>query len=258
MAKFRRYLTVILVVLGLGAPGVRAQEATDPNATISVKFTVFAPRAVKGMVYFSEGDKKPPSLLKFYNSYRSPVYDYEGGSVLRFYDEAEVAAALTAYAAAQAAASPGQVVPKPVLRPTAVCAIPAGATKVFLLFMPRPGAAIGGFKYDIFVMDDGETSVPPGHFVMINASKMEMFARINGNDTKILRGVSAPIKADKDLVIFMAARIEPEYHKLLIADTWDLGPRQRNLLIFFPPRTATALLPDVVRLNDEVPEEKKK
>lgn len=254
MAYTQRYLILVFCLLGLGLGAVRAQETVPEEEQIAVTFTAFAPRAIKGLGYFPDGDKKPVTNVRFYNSYRSPVCVYRGGNVLRFYDEAEVAAAI---AAAQPA-TPGGPVPAPVLRPIAVCAIPKEFKKAFLLFIPRPGAAIGGLKYDIFVMDDGETSVPPGHFVIINASKIEMFSRINGVDSTILRGVSQPIKAEKGLVIFMAARTEPEYHKLLIADTWDLGPRQRNLLIFFPPRTKTALLPDVVRLNDEIPETEKK
>ncbi|MDF3059611.1 MAG: hypothetical protein K0R17_3826 [Rariglobus sp.] len=250
MAYFHRYLIVLVSLTGLLPNLVRGQAgAAAAPAEIEMKFTVFAPRAVKGMGYFPDGNRKPLSNVKFYNSYRSPVYSYKGGAVVRFYDEAEVAVVQAAVAAGR---------PAPVLNPIAVCAIPEGVTTAFLLFIPRSGAAIGGFKFDIFVMDDGEASVPLEHFVIINASKMELLARINGNDTKILRGVSPPIKADKGLVILMAARTEPEYHKLLIADTWDLGPRQRNLVIFFPPRTATALLPDVVRINDQMPEEKKK
>lgn len=233
-----------------------AQDSVPEEQRIEIKFTAFAPRAIKGLCYFPDEDQKPAAGMKFYNAYRSPVFEYRGGAVLRFYDQAEVEAAIAAAAAKPQ--SPGAPPAKPVFTPVAVCAIPQGVQKAFLLFMPRKGAAIGGFKYDIFVMDDGETSVPPGHFVIINASKLEMFSRINGVDSKILRGVSAPIKAEKGLVIFMAARTEPEFHKLLISDTWDLGPQQRNLLIFFPPKSDTALLPEVIRLNDELPDPNKK
>jgi hypothetical protein len=253
MALSQRYLSLVILLLGLCASGGRAQENVPVDERIEITFTAFAPRAIKNMGYFPEGDRKPVANLKFYNSYRSQVCSYQGGAVLRFYDEDEVAAAI----AAAALERPGLPARKPVFVPIAVCAIPKGVTKAFLLFIPRKEAAVGGFKYDIFVMDDGHASVLPGHFVIINASKMELFSRINGVDSKILRGVSAPVKAEKDLVIFMATRTEPEYHKLLIADKWGLGPRQRNLLIFFPPRSATALLPEVVRLNDEIPEDKK-
>jgi hypothetical protein len=256
MALTQRYLIFFGLLTVFLTAGLRAQEAVPVEQRIELKFTAFAPRAIKGLCYFPDGDKEPAAGMKFYNAYRSPVFSYRGGSVLRFYDQAEVEAAIAAVATMPP--QQGNPTPKPVFNPVAVCVIPQGVTKAFLLFMPRRGAAIGGFKYDVFVMDDGETSVPPGHFVIINASKLEMFSRINGVDSTILRGVSEPIKAEKGLVIFMAARTEPEFHKLLISDTWDLGPRQRNLLIFFPPKSDTALLPEVIRLNDEVPEEKKK
>ena len=261
MAYIQRYLIVCVTLFALWRCGVmRAEGSTDRSADIALEFTVFAPRAVKGMAYFPEGEKKPVSGLKFYNSYRSPVYAYKGGTVLRFYDEKEAAAASEAFAAATAASIEAGTPPPPppVLRPIALCAIPEGVTKAFLLFIPRPSVAIGGLKYDIFVMDDGETGVPPGHFVIINASNLEFIARINNVDTAIHRGVSPIFKSDRGLVILLAVRTEPEYHKLMIADQWDLGPRQRNLLIFFPPKSPTALLPEIVRLNDEIPEDKDK
>ena len=253
MAYSCRHLIVLVAFLGLAAVFVRGQTPTPPEE-IEITFTVFAPRAIKGLGYFPTGDKKPLTGMKFYNSYRSPVFHYRGEAVLYFYDEAEVAAAM----AAAVPAYPGGPVPAPVLHPIAACAIPAGVTKAFLLFIPRHGPAIGGFKYDVSVMDDGETGVPPGHFVIINASNLEFVARINKVDTKIHCGVSPVFKADRGLVILLAVRTEPEFHKLMIADQWDLGPRQRNLLIFFPPKSATALLPEIVRLNDEVPDNKAK
>lgn len=250
MAYFLRYLIVIAGVV-LGFAGVlRAQAERDPGAEVEITFTVFAPRAVKGIGYFPEGEKGALKGLKFYNSYRSPVMSYRGGSVLRFYEEGAVLAVREAATPLTSGKSVAATLPPPI----ALCAIPEGVEKAFLLFIPRASPAIGGLKFDIYVMNDGEASIPREHFVIINASKLELLARINGKDTKISRGVSAPIRAEKGLVILAAVREEPEYHKLMISDTWSLGPRQRNLLIFFPPRTATALLPDVVRLNDEMPE----
>jgi hypothetical protein len=221
--------------------------ASPAAAEIELTFTVFAPRAIRGIGYFSESGGATFERLKFYNSYRSPVMKYRGDPVLRFYREADVVAEREA-AGGSSAGMPPSVAQS---RPIAQCTIPKGIKKAFVLFIPRMGSA-GEKQFDLFVMDEGEDSIPREHFAIINASGLELLARINGKDTKINAGVSAPIRAEKGLVILAAVRQEPEYHALMINDTWALGPGQRNLLIFFPPRTPTALLPDVVRLTEEM------
>jgi len=256
MAITRRHLNVIrslLVYLLFTAAvcDVRAQakvqgkEAVRERADemITCEFTVFAPRAVAGLGYFHGGDGDALRAVKFYNSYRSPVYAYRGGAELRFYDVAGVEAARERAMAARGA---GRATAKVELMPVATCVIPKGVTKAFLLFVPKAAGA----GYEVLVLDDGEVAAPPGHLVIINTTRLEMLARINGADTTIKPGVSAPIKALKGRVHFQATRTESEYQKLMIADSWELGPHQRSLLLLLPPRSPTALLPDMVRLND--------
>ena len=217
---------------------------------ITCEFTVFAPRAVVGLGYFHGGDGDALRAVKFYNSYRSPVYAYRGGAELRFYDVATVEAARER---AMAARGTGRAAAKVELRPVATCVIPKGVTKAFLLFVPRAAGAASngeGVAYDILVLDDGEAAAPAGHVVILNTTRGEFFARINGADTLVRPGLNAPVKVATGRVSFMVVRTEPEYHKLMISDVWEQGPLQRSLLVFFPPRSATALLPDVVRLNE--------
>lgn len=252
MAQRIRYLISLLFVFGFYSLASRAQGLpVATSAEVSVEFTVFAPRALKGVGYLPDtAGREPLRSLKFYNSYRSPVYSYRGASVIRFYDEAEVTAALEARAVA---VDKTRVAPP---RPVAECVLPEGVKKAFLLFFPKTDAAAGELKYDIFVMDDGEARLPAGHFMIINASGLEMVGNVNGQSLNIGRGLSAPIAAREGRVRLGMARAEASYSRLLLADEWSLGPRQRNLLVMFPP-TRGNLLPNLVRLNDELPKDTK-
>lgn len=257
MAYFRRHLILTILIIALDACGLRAGEAVTSGAgdeRIEIKFTVFAPRAVAGLGYFHGGEGDALRAVKFYNAYRSSVYVYRGGAELRFYDVMAVEAARER---AMATRGTGRVAPKTELKPLATCAIPKGVTKAFLLFVPRTEGSAGGIgtgsKYDILVVDDGEMAAPAGHVVILNTTQVEFFVRINGTDTRVRAGLNAPVGAGAGRVSFMLVRTEPEYHNLMISDVWEMGPRQRSLVVFFPPRSATGLLPDVVRLNDGPP-----
>lgn len=250
MAQRIRHLTVLIFTALFFAVAGRAQGAggaTPPQVT--VEFTVFAPRAIKGIGYLPDvAAREPLRPLKFYNAYRSPVYDYRGSPVVRFYDEAEVKAALEARALA---VDKSKVSPP---RPVAECTVPDGVKKAFLLFFPKPHAQPGELKYDVFMMDEAESRLPAGHFMIINASGVEMLANVNGSEVRIGRGVSAPFAAKNGAVQLGMSRTETAYRSVIMADEWALGPRQRNLLVMFPPARG-GVLPNLVRLNDELPKE---
>lgn len=248
MAFSLRYLNRIIGLACLhacAAYALHAQPHAGPREAVSVAFTVFAPRAVAGLAYLPKANAAAtPTRLKFYHSYRSPVYRYEGPAELCFYDEAELTQALRA--ASEKGAFGDMRLPEPV----ACCVIPEGAREVFLLFMPSGT----GRRHDIVVVEENETRLPPGHAVLINVSGLDLVGRINGKTTPIPVGAGDPVPAKNGVVSLAVARTEPKYRRLVVADRWDLGSRQRDRVIIFPPSRPTALLPEIVRVSDLLPE----
>jgi hypothetical protein len=252
MAHRIRHLIFHCILAWTLTATAQAQNLPSLNPTdVDIEFTVFAPRAIKGVGYLPDTAARDPfKTVRFYNTYRSAVYSYRGAPTVRFYNESDVKAVI----AARESATDKTQIPPP--RPVAECIIPNGVKKAFLLFFPRPNAASGEPKYDIFVMDDGETRLPGGHFVIINASGIEMIGNVNGSDTVIGRGVSKPFAAQDGKVRLGMTRVERAYQSLVMADEWTLEPQQRNLVVMFPPMRGN-LLPNLVRLNDEIPKTEK-
>lgn len=217
----------------------------QPQAEVAMQFNVFAPRVLRGLSYLPANDPERSQTLRFYNNYRSPNYVYRGPASLAIYDEQALAAAR----ATAAAERMPLILPPPV----AVAAVPPGLTRSFLLFFPRSKPAAGEPRYDVFVLDDGETNVPANHVVVINASRQEWLGQINGQDVTIPRGIMRPIRVVGDTVTIALTSLDPTFQSVILSDRWESDRHQRSLVLLFPPRTPTALLPEMVRLIDTLP-----
>jgi hypothetical protein len=248
----RHIIWGVLSVLLL-APG-HAQQRPVSVPQIELRFTVFGIQALQGLA-FLPGVSAKPVALKFYNNYRSPLYSYKGERTLAFYDEVELGAAMER--AASMPRSPSVEAPPLNVQPVAVCSIPEGVTKAFLLFFNKPAPSEDGIKYEIFVMDDGEINVPAGSFLIINASGLEFAAKINSQVVKIDRGVSAPFRAEDGRVSLKLARLDPGYQNLMLGDQWKLDERHKTILVLFPITSSTNLLPDARRLTERLPADPK-
>jgi hypothetical protein len=129
--------------------------------------------------------------------------------------------------------------------------------RAVLLFFPRGSDKDKAASCEIFAMDMGNTRVPPGHMVFINASGHEFAAQINSEVVKLSLGVSQPFGAEKGKISIKLARLEPEYQSTVSSDIWRLTKNQRRLCVFFPMKNSKEVLPDVRCLIDNLPSDGK-
>lgn len=254
MAILHRYL-ITLLALWCGASAYAAEPASAAKQPqpVEVEFSVFGTRAFQGLAYLSATSPKPVAL-KFYNVRLSPAYAYKGDPVIKFYNEAELTAALQANEA-ERAANPAAPAPRLKLKPVAVCTLPAGMKKAVFLFFPRAQAAgeSGGGQCEIYPMDMDLAKVPAGHLVVVNASGRDFFAQVNATTTTLGRGVSQPFGAERGRISVKIARLEPEFQNVVSSDRWSLTKTQRRLWVLFPMTNATDVFPDSRCLVDHLP-----
>jgi hypothetical protein len=252
MAIIHRYLISLLILaMWGGSLAYAAEPASAAKQAVEVEFSVFGTRAFQGLAYLSATSPKP-TALKFYSVHLSASYAYKGDPVIKFYNEAELTAALQAIEA-EKAANPNAPVPPLKLKPVAVCTLPAGMKKAVFLFFPRAQAAgENGGLCEIYPMDMDLTKVPVGHLVVINASGRDFLAQVNSTTTTLSRGVSQPFGAERGKISVKIARLEPEFQNVVSSDRWNLTKSQRRLWVLFPMMNSTDVFPDARCLVDTV------
>jgi hypothetical protein len=210
------------------ALNVHASPALDEADEVSVRFTVFALRGVDNLVYQPQPEKTPVPLT-FYSAYRSPVYTYKGPPRLRFFTGATMNAA-----------------------PAAVYDIPAGAKTLLLLFSPATDGEGCGAQFTIHGVDDGIESTPAGCFRTINVSGRDYAGNYQDGHLLIPRGVGEAHAAKGRVSLKLATHTQAGWIPCGRHE-FSLSPRDRVMLIFYPPASATSLYPLVRRLTDSVP-----
>ncbi len=214
MADAFRYLIVFvgLVLAGVGSLcGAPASASAGPLQ--QVRFTVYSARPISD-VAFSGRAGAAPQKVTFYPTARSPRYEYRGTMPLRFIDP-----------------SSGEVVAEAV--------IPPDIRDALLLFSPVSsdrGGKLGTLRYQISVLDDSATRQGSGALAIINLSGLELAGTI-GKDALTLRsGLNPAVAIGRSTKIAfrtsVKGRLYPAY-----ASTVQLAPKERALLILFPPYT---------------------
>lgn len=254
MANTYRYLIRVFVFVAVStALAVSAHAAANAaKQTVEVRFSVFGTRALQGLAYMSE-TSPTPTAVKFYSVQLSSTYTYRGEPVIKFYNEAELIAALRQMEA-ERAANPRGPKPRLSIEPVAVCKLPPDMKNAVLLFFPQTRkAGESGGLFDVYPMDMDMKKVPAGHMVVINASGRDFHAQINSNMTKLTRGISQPFAAESGKISVKIARTEPEFQNVVSSDRWNLASTQRRLWVLFPMTNANDVLPDTRCLVDNVP-----
>lgn len=227
MAHFIRHLNrVFACVLCLTA--LHAEPSPVAKA-VDVRFTVFALGGADGIAYRPMAGEMPRTL-KFFSAYRSPPYDYRGGSRMCFFDPAGGSEAV----------------------PVAIYDVPEGVKRVLLLFFPRDVAGGSGLRYDVYGVDEGLERVPAGHFTTINVSGREYAGQYGANRIVIPQGVGAAHPGKARVALSLAAQVEGQW---LAAGRHEFGvaAQERVTLIFYPPASRTSVYPLIRRLSEMTP-----
>lgn len=227
------------------ARGNDAAQTTDNTTRTRVEFSVFARHRVKGLQVLP-ADGAEPIDVEFFGKARSPRYTADGDGTVVFYDAKELAAYRERLAdGAQ---------DRPALPPArAIAQVPAGVERALLLFIPVRGAAAGGVRFHVFVVDDGPRRVPAGHASVINASGREYMAQLGGRVLELPHGVSETVPIAGEVELRLAARTDEGWEACGV-HTFEIGERERVNLVLFPPTSRTGIAPVVRTLIDEPPD----
>lgn len=242
MALAQRYLILVVIALGLGAPafaqGARAEEP--------VSFSVFARSRQTGLM-FLPGANMPPQAVEFFGNTRSPVYTQRGGSSVAFYKRAE----LTAWWAAREA-DPRNAPPLPA--PVAVARVTPGTGRALFLFIPTRAPAAEEPKFNIYVVDDSPKTLPAGYAAVINASGREYMAKMGEQMLEVPHGIGGKVPVQGMVELRLATQAGSGW-VVGGRHTFRLGERDRVSLVFFPPTSPTGIAPIIRTLVEEMPEE---
>lgn len=208
--------------------------ATCPLAAQVVRFTVFAAKPIAGLAFVPKANAAPVKTV-FYPTARSPRYEYRGAMPLRFVDPADntVVAEVT---------------------------IPAGIQDALLLFSPAEttgtpaakGKAAPTLRYQVSVLDDGALRHGAGGLSIVNLSGLELSGVVGANAVILTPGLNPTLSIGKSAKVTLRAAAKGKTVQSY-ADSIELGPKNRALLILFPPYYKGSLEAQSRLLIDEPP-----
>lgn len=209
VSKWISAIAIAFPMLALALFGSMLHGQT-PAAVQSVRFSVFSAQSIKD-VAFMPAARGAPLKLAFQPTARSVRYEYRGAMPLRFVDAAN-----------------GAVV--------AEANIPAGVQDALLLFSPAESgkATAGGLRYQIAVLDDGARRHAPGGLAIINLSGLALSGTINKEKVTLKPGLNPTISIGRSAKITLSTIFKNRTYQSYAA-TVTLGPKERALLILFPP-----------------------
>lgn len=198
----------------------------------TVRFAVFSAQPISGLT-FSPRPNAAAQKIVFYPTARSPRYDYRGAMPLRFVDE-----------------TTGEVV--------AEASIPAEIREPLLLFsaVQNTGKMPVPLKYQIAVLDDSATRLAPGALAIINLSGLALSGTIGRETVTLKAGLNPPLAIGRAAKIELRTKFKNRTYQSY-ANTVQLTPRQRALLVLFPPFNAGSLEVQSRLLIDEPGAQKK-
>ncbi|MBC7366141.1 MAG: hypothetical protein H7343_04900 [Undibacterium sp.] len=220
MAHAFRYL---IIVLALALASAALSAAVPRSEPISVRFTVFSAHPIDGLGYRSATGATLP--LKFFPASRSARSAYNGPSPLNFVDAAS-----------------GAVV--------AEAEVPAAIREPLLLFTTLPAPDARGLRYQVAVIDDSVTKLPPGHLAVVNLSGLKLTGTMDKTTLTLDAGLNAPVPfaAGASLRLYAMSR---GTRVQSFSDTLKTARSARLLILLLPPARKGALEVQSRALSDE-------
>lgn len=192
-----------------------ALASAQPVSELTVHFTVFSAAPIDGLSFVPQPGASPMPVV-FYPTARSPRYDYQGANPLKFYRAPAMAAA------ADEATLAAEV------------ALPLTLHDALLLFTPLAPTTAGGPRYRVYVLDDGAARRAVGGLTIINFSGLVLTGTIGGKTATLNNGLNPSVSLDRSAKILLRTPFKERSYQSY-ADTVELGPGERALLILFPP-----------------------
>lgn len=222
MARCFRYLTLVLAALWVSR-SLFAETAERP--TVDLEFSAFSLRALKAVSFEAEPGQGP-TTVQFYTPQRSPRYAYRGPNPVIFFREE------------RSPLDPLRTIRVPLARAT----IPEGVHEPLFLFFPRnnPQAPAGQLPYEVYVLDDSWQNFPPRHLLFFNASERRLEGLVGQERLTLEPGLSRAVRVDQRVEVQFKLLFRERFHTTY-AHTLSLNPRERVLILFFPPYYADSL-----------------
>lgn len=214
MADAVRYLIAVVCLALAGAGSLSGAPASGSAGPVQqVRFTVYSARPISD-VGLAVRAGAAPQKVTFYPTARSPRYEYRGTMPLRFVDPTS-----------------GEVVAEAV--------IPSGIRDALLLFSPATADAAGKagtLRYQIAVLDDSAARQGSGALAIINLSGLELSGTIGKDAVTLRAGLNPAVAIGRSAKIMFRTAVKGRSYQAY-ANTVQLAPRERALLILFPPYT---------------------
>jgi hypothetical protein len=185
------------------APFSSAQPAVP-----AVRFTVFSAKPIANLTFVPRANAAPAKLA-FFPTARSARMEYRGAMPIRFTD-----------------ATTGAVV--------AEAMIPPEIREPLLLFSAIEPAPEKGLRYQVAVLDDSAVAHAAGALTIINLSGLALSGNVGTQAVTLQPGLNAPLPVGRSAKIALRTTAKSRTVQAY-ADTVQLTPKQRALLILFPP-----------------------
>lgn len=195
-----------------GLSAAAGETANVPmGPTQQVRFTVFSARPIADVAYAARAGAAPQKVT-FYPTARSPRYEYRGGMPLRFVDPTS-----------------GEVVAEVI--------IPPEIREALLLFSVASGEAAGKsgkLRYQVAVLDDSAARHSAGGLAIINLSGLELSGTLGKEAVTLRAGLNPTVAIGRAAKVSLRTSVKGRSYPAY-ANTVQLAPRERALLILFPP-----------------------
>lgn len=214
MAHAIRYLIAVVCVTLAGVDSLFGAPASGNAGPLQqVRFTVYSARPISNVAFAGRAGA-PPQKVTFYPTARSSRYEYRGTMPLRFVDPTS-----------------GEVVAEAV--------IPLDIRDALLLFSPvtsDPAGKSGKLRYQISVLDDSAARQGSGALAIINLSGLELSGTMGKDAVTLRAGLNPAVAIGRSAKIAFRTSVRGRSYPAH-ASTVQLAPKERALLILFPPFT---------------------
>lgn len=197
-----------IVAALLALAGAWAQTA--PSGQL-VRFSVFSAQPIKDIA-FAPRANAAPQKVQFHSTARSTRLEYRGAMPIRFVDT-----------------TTGEVV--------AEATVPPDIRDALLLFSPAPASSAKdkkALRYQIAVLDDSGLRHGAGSLAIINLSGLALSGTVGKEKVSLKAGLNPTLAIGRSAPIAFQTSVKDRTYQAF-ASTVQLGPRQRALLILFPP-----------------------
>ncbi|MEO0795348.1 MAG: hypothetical protein AAFX93_09310 [Verrucomicrobiota bacterium] len=241
MVKRKRHLTLCLFILWGTGVALFAQE--ERPQTIALQFSVLP--LGKGNFHKIKVESEPGLVteLSFSNLNRSETINYHGPNPIRFFREKP---------------APTESDPKATKRVVvATYDLSERWDDALLMFKSLPTKNEQKHEFTVLGIDDSPGSFPRGSIIAINATNIQLIARMGKERLVIPPGPSPAfsfLPYHEDPLLISIATDSKDGPKLLFENSLTFAPDSRVLLIMKPPRKKGSLLLKVYSISEIVDE----